>query len=93
MDMKWWFDVFYQCLEGSNSNAECAIPISEKPQPDGLALACQNHRPGQSHHKAINLAWPGLAYLGLAWLGSQPEARLGTALPTVITCQISVKVL
>jgi hypothetical protein len=64
----------------SMMNSTCRIRQSlhklvEKPWPDGLALACQNRRPGQSRQKAVILAWPSSAYLGLAWLGSQPEAR------------------
>ncbi len=30
--------------------------------------------PGQSRPQAVTLAWPGPAYLGLAWPGSRPEA-------------------
>ena len=43
-------------------------------------MAFQNTRPGQSHHKAVILAWLSLAYLGLAWPGSRPQARPCTAL-------------
>jgi len=39
---------------------------TEKPRPDGLALACQNLRLDQSHWKAITLAWPIWVQLGLA---------------------------
>jgi len=39
---------------------------TEKPQPDGLALACQNYRPGQSCWKVVTLAWPIWAQVGLA---------------------------
>ena len=39
----------------------------EKPRPDGLALAFQERKLGQSCDEAVNMAWPGLAYLGLAW--------------------------
>ena len=39
----------------------------EKPRPDGLALAFQERKLGQSHDEAVNMAGPGLAYLGLAY--------------------------
>ena len=54
----------------------------EKPRPDGLALAFQERKPGQSCDEAVNMAWPGLAYLGLAWPGLQPQAGPCTALPS-----------
>ena len=54
--------------------------IGLKLWPEPAALAFQNTRPGQSHHKAIILAWLSLAYLGLAWPGSRPQARPCTAL-------------
>jgi hypothetical protein len=57
-----------------------SIFFTEKPRPDGLALAFQNCRPGQSRQKAVILAWLGLAYFGLAWPGSRPEAGPSTAL-------------
>lgn len=81
-------------LEGLNSASEttistsicngslypCTINVPEKSWPDGLALAYQNHRLSQSRQKVIITARLGSAYLDLAWPGSQPEARLGTAL-------------
>jgi hypothetical protein len=45
-----------------------------------LALAWLNCRPGQKPKKAIILARPGLAYFGLAWPGSRPEAGPSTPL-------------
>ena len=54
--------------------------IGLKPWPELVTLAFQNIRPGQSHHKAVILAWLSLAYLGLAWPGSRPQARPCTAL-------------
>ena len=36
--------------------------IGLKPWPEPVALAFQNTRPGQSHHKAVILAWLGLAH-------------------------------
>ena len=51
-----------------------------KPRPDGLALALQDSRPGQSPQEATILARLGLAYLGLAWPSSQPEAGPCTSL-------------
>ena len=66
---KWnFFKIFDENLIGLN------------PWPEPAALAFQNTRPGQSHHKAVILAWLSLAYLGLAWPGSQPQARPCTAL-------------
>ena len=53
---------------------------TKKPWLNSLALAFQNPKPGQSCHKAIITAQLGLAYLGLAWLGSWPQAGPGTAL-------------
>ena len=53
---------------------------TKKPRLNGLALAFQNPRPGQSRHEAVITARLGLAYLGLAWLGSRPQAGPGTAL-------------
>jgi len=68
---------------GLSAVARALSSASEKPWPDGLALACENHRPGQSHQEAIIIgAWPGSAYLGPAWLGSRPEAGPATALLT-----------
>ena len=57
--------------------------IGLKPWPEPAALAFQNTRPGQSHHKAVILAWLSLAYLGLAWPGSRPQARPCTALSII----------
>ena len=54
--------------------------LTEKPRPDGLALAFQECEPGQSRHEAVNTARPGLAYLGPAWPGSRPQAGPCTAL-------------
>ena len=54
--------------------------LTEKPRPDGLALAFQERKPGQSRHEAVNMARPGLAYLGSAWPGSRPQAGPCTAL-------------
>jgi hypothetical protein len=42
------------------------ISLSEKPWPDGLALALETPGPGQSHQEAVILARPILAWLGLA---------------------------
>ena len=53
---------------------------TKKPQLHGLALAFQNPKLGQSHYEAVFAAQLGLAYLGLAWPGSRPQARPGTAL-------------
>jgi hypothetical protein len=39
------------------------------------------------------MAQPGLAYLGLAWPGSQPEAGPGTALYVCYPCKSSVSLL
>jgi len=50
-----------------------------------LALAFQNPTPGQSCHEAIIMAQPSLAYLGLAWLGSWPQARPDTSLDAKMT--------
>ena len=58
--------------------------ITEKPRPDGLALAFQECKPGQSHHEAVIKAWLGLAYLGLAWPGSRPQAGPCTALRLLV---------
>ena len=55
-------------------------PVPEKPRPGPRLLAYQNHRPGQSRHKAVTLARPGPAYLGSAWPGSRPEAGPSTPL-------------
>ena len=52
----------------------------EKPQPDGLALTFQECKPGQSCDEAVNMAQPGLAYLGLALPGLRPQAGPCTAL-------------
>ena len=52
----------------------------EKLWPDSLALAFQECKPGQSCDEAVNMAWPGLAYLGLAWPGLWPQAGPYTAL-------------
>ena len=62
-------------------------PVPEKLWPDSLALACQNHKLGQSHQEAIILDLLGLAYLDLAWLGSQPEA--GESTPLYLLCTYS----
>jgi hypothetical protein len=51
------------------------LRCSEKPRPDGLALAFQQGKPGQSHHEADITARLGLAYSGPAWLGSRLQAR------------------
>jgi hypothetical protein len=65
-----------------NMNLVTRLVIShtQKPWPDGLALAFQTHKPSQRHDEATTLAWLGPAYLGLAWLGSQLEAGPCTAL-------------
>jgi hypothetical protein len=47
---------------------------------NNLALAFQYPRPGQSHHEAILMARLGLAYLGLAWPSSWPQAGPSTPL-------------
>ena len=65
---------------------------SQKPRLDGLALAFQNPRSGQSCHEAVNLAQLGLAYLGLAWLGSRPQAGPGTALWNTISHSITYSI-
>ena len=54
--------------------------LTEKPRPDGLALASQEGKPGQSRRKAVTTAQLGLAYLGSAWLGLRPQAGPCTAL-------------
>jgi len=43
-----------------------------------------NPKPGQSHHEATFTARLGLAYLGLAWPGSWPQAGPGTSLVVLI---------
>ena len=48
-----------------NSVVFVEIQLTEKPWPDGLDLAFQPCKPGQSHYEAIIMAW-----LGLAWLTS-----------------------
>jgi hypothetical protein len=53
----------------------CVLWCSEKPRPDGLALAFQQGEPGQSQHEADITARLGLAYSGLAWPGSRLKAR------------------
>ena len=63
-----------------------------KLQPEGLALALQNSRPGQSPQEATILAQLGLAYLGLAWPGSQPEARPCTSLISIISVDLFSRV-
>jgi hypothetical protein len=45
-----------------------------------LGFGFSNPKPGQSHHEAIFMARLGLAYLGLAWPGSWPQAGPGTSL-------------
>jgi hypothetical protein len=45
-----------------------------------LGFGFSNPKPGQSHHEAIFTARLGLAYLGLAWPGSWPQAGPGTSL-------------
>jgi hypothetical protein len=45
-----------------------------------LGFGFSNAKPGQSHHEAIFTARLGLAYLGLAWPGSWPQAGPGTSL-------------
>jgi hypothetical protein len=67
--------------------------LTEKPRPDGLALAFQGWRPGQSHHEAIIRARLGLAYLGLAWLGSRPQAGPGTALAGMTIGEVVLELL
>jgi len=47
---------------------------AKKPRLNGLALAFQQGRPGQSHLEAVITARLGLAYFGRAWLGSRPQA-------------------
>jgi hypothetical protein len=42
------------------------VTYTEKPWLDGLALAFQECKPGQSRHEAVIMAWLGLAYLGPA---------------------------
>jgi hypothetical protein len=54
--------------------------LTEKPRPDGLALAFQKCKPGQSRHEAVKKARLGPAYLGSAWPGSRPQAGPCTAL-------------
>jgi hypothetical protein len=49
---------------------------TQKPRPNGLALAFQQGKPGQSQHEALITARLGLAYLGLA----PASGRAGTAL-------------
>ena len=62
-----------------NSHAQTFL---RKPWPNGLALAFQDARPGQSPHEAVinNLARLGSAYLGPAWPGSRPQAGPCTSL-------------
>ena len=64
-----------------NDKVFTCILLTEKPRPGGLALAFQEGKPGQSRHEAVKMARPGLAYLGLAWPGSRPQAGPCTALP------------
>jgi len=45
-----------------------------------LALTFQTPSRAKSQDEAIILARPGLAYLGLAWPGSRPEAGPSTSL-------------
>jgi len=54
--------------------------ITARPWLSSLALAFQHPKPGQSCHEAISVAQLGLAYLGLAWPGSWPQAGPHTAL-------------
>ena len=63
-----------------NDKVFTCILLTEKPRPGGLALAFQEGKPGQSRHEAVKMARPGLAYLGLAWPGSRPQAGPCTAL-------------
>jgi hypothetical protein len=51
-----------------------------------LGFGFSNPKPGQSHHEAIFTARLGLAYLGLAWPGSWPQAGPGTSLDTNRGC-------
>ena len=57
---------------------------------NGLALAFQVPRPSQSRHEAVVMAQPGLACLGPAWFGSQPQAGPGTALAERALAQIAL---
>jgi hypothetical protein len=55
--------------------------ITEKPRPDGLALAFQEGKPGQSRHEAVTTARPIWARLGLAYgLRRRSQAGPCTAL-------------
>ena len=65
-------------------SARLQQPTRQKPRPDGLALAFQERKPGQSRHEAVITARPGLAYFGLAWPGSRPQAGPSTALVEVL---------
>ena len=51
---------------------------------DGLALAFEILSRAKAVVGLALMARLGLAYLGLAWLGSQPEAGPGTALFTIM---------
>ena len=67
------------------------ILLTEKPRPDGLALAFRESKPSQSCQEAVIAARLGLAYLGLAWPGLWPQAGPCTALyisdiPGYISC-------
>src|ERR1700678_2696495 len=57
-----------------------ASMLSQKPRPDGSALAfCCSGR-AKSHRRPSPLARLGPAYFGSAWPGSWPEAGPSTAL-------------
>ena len=66
----------------SNPNPKSQFLIVEKPRPRPRLLAFQDLRPGQSRQKAVTMAWLGLAYLGLAWPSSRPQAGPSTPLPS-----------
>jgi hypothetical protein len=56
------------------------INISTKPRLRPRALAFPNPRPGQKPTQAKVLAWPGLAFFGLAWPGFWLQAGAGKSL-------------
>jgi hypothetical protein len=57
---------------------------TKKPRPGGLALAFKTLGQAKAVIKPSTMARLGLAYLGLAWPGSRPQAGPSTPLVVVI---------
>jgi hypothetical protein len=77
-DRWWWAVADHFKLDDHNVRGQ--EHAFRKLRLDGPALALLNPRPCPKPLQASNMARHSLAYLGLAWLGSRPEAGPGTAL-------------